>query len=266
MRPPVVPRRHDVEEERVHVVIERLVVEEHLGEQTQVPAPRPLPPAVDLVERYKVVPVDLVPRGVLERALHAVPRKRLEIAVVAQAELADVDGVLLAKHLRVRGEVPREQHVPPKLDLGDVSDARNLGWVLRHRARCPQLFDFLLPAERLRVLLLGRAGRRLVLVQFHLVGAETRRPPDFQARVCLVLPVRLALRLDKLAPGVWRLSLRRNRLLPLPDLLLGFLRGHRLFRNRCCLFALGVFLLVLLRVGPLDVLVKVDSSDRDPFV
>lgn len=43
----LVARGHAVEQKGVHVVVERLVVEEQLAEKAEIPAPPPLPPPVD---------------------------------------------------------------------------------------------------------------------------------------------------------------------------------------------------------------------------
>ena len=87
-----VARGHAVEEERVHVVVERFVVEKELAEQAEVAAPAPLPPPVDLEEGEVIVPVDFVARWVQQRALPPVPLKRPQRVRVAEAELADVCG------------------------------------------------------------------------------------------------------------------------------------------------------------------------------
>ena len=46
----LIARGHAVEEEGVDVVVKRFVVEEELAEEAEVPAPSPLPPAVDFEE------------------------------------------------------------------------------------------------------------------------------------------------------------------------------------------------------------------------
>lgn len=88
-----VARRHAVEEEGVHVVVERFVVEEQLAEQAQVAAPAPLAAAVDFEEGDRGVSVYFVAGGVQEGAFGAVSGEGLQGGEVAQAELADVDRV-----------------------------------------------------------------------------------------------------------------------------------------------------------------------------
>jgi hypothetical protein len=60
----VVPLGHHIEEERVDVVVERLVVEEELGEQAEVLAKGARARAVDLEDGDVAAPVDLVARRV----------------------------------------------------------------------------------------------------------------------------------------------------------------------------------------------------------
>ena len=103
-----------VEEERDDVEVERLVVEEQLGEEAQVLRVRLVLAAVDLEERDLVLSVDLVARRVPQPALGQVPGQTLPAPHVPQAELAYVDARQGDQLLRVRREVPR-------LDLGGDS-------------------------------------------------------------------------------------------------------------------------------------------------
>ena len=64
----LVARGHAVEEKRIDIVVEGLMVEEELGKETEIAAPGTLPPAVYLEEGDGVVPVDLVARRVHEGA------------------------------------------------------------------------------------------------------------------------------------------------------------------------------------------------------
>lgn len=59
---------HAVEEERVDVIVEKLVVEETFREERQVAAPRALFPTVDLEKRDIVVAIDLVARWMMQCA------------------------------------------------------------------------------------------------------------------------------------------------------------------------------------------------------
>lgn len=69
MEAPRVELGHDVEEERVGVVVERLVVQEQLGQQAEVLRVVFVLPTVDLEEGYGVVSVDLVARRMAQVAL-----------------------------------------------------------------------------------------------------------------------------------------------------------------------------------------------------
>lgn len=139
---------HAVEEERVDVVVERLVVEEQLRQEAQVAAPPPLPLAVDLEEGDVIVAVDLVAGGVQQGALGAVALELLQRGGVGEAELADVDHVGVGVRTGVGAEVPGLHLVFAHLDPLQVPDAGDLGLVLRHAATGPQLFNFFLAAVR----------------------------------------------------------------------------------------------------------------------
>jgi len=97
----VVSCGHDVEEERVHVVVKSFMIKEHFGQQAEVAAPCPLAPTVDFKKGNIIIPVDFVPRGVLERAFLAVACKGFEIPVITEAELADIKEIFLGKDFRV---------------------------------------------------------------------------------------------------------------------------------------------------------------------
>ena len=97
---------HDVEQEGVGVVIERLVIEKELGEETQVLRVGLVLAAVDLEEGDLLLPVDLVARRVPQPALGQVPRQTLPAPHVPEAELAYVDARQGDQLLRVRREVP----------------------------------------------------------------------------------------------------------------------------------------------------------------
>lgn len=139
---------HAVEEERVDVVVERLVVQEQLRQEAQVAAPPPLPLAVDLEEGDVVVAVDLVAGGMQQGAFGAVPLELLQRGGVGEAEFADVDHVGVGVRAWIGAEVPGLHLVFAHLDPLQVPDAGDLGLVLRHAAAGPQLFDFFLAAIR----------------------------------------------------------------------------------------------------------------------
>lgn len=152
----LVAERHAVEEEGVDVVVERLVVEEQLAQQTEIPAPGALPAAVNLEEADVLVAVDFVARRVHERALCPVAVELALAAKVQQAHFAYVHEVAVAVLDGVGGKVPRLDLVHPHLDLLEVAHAADFGLVLRHGAARPQLFDFFF--ARVEVLGYGFCG------------------------------------------------------------------------------------------------------------
>ena len=86
----IVPLHEHVEQERLHIVVERLVVEEELREQTQLLAVALLQLPVHLEHRQRAVLVDLVARRVPHRAFLHVALELLLCEQVVQTELADV--------------------------------------------------------------------------------------------------------------------------------------------------------------------------------
>ena len=149
---------HAVEEERVDVVVERLVVEEELAQQAEVAAPAALPAPVDFEEGYGRVAVDFVAGGVQEGAFGAVPGEGLQGGEVAEAELADVHRVRGGEGGGVRRKVPRLHFEGAHLNAVEVPHARYLGLVLGHAAACPELFDFFFARVRSVVLWVRRFG------------------------------------------------------------------------------------------------------------
>jgi len=144
----VVAGGHAVEEERVDVVVEGLVVEEELRQQAQVAAPGALPPAVDLEEADVVVAVDLVAGRVQERAFGAVALEGPPSAEVRQAELADVHHFFFRVFDRVRAEVPRLHLVLAHLHPAQVPHPADFRLVLRHAAARAEFLDLLLARVR----------------------------------------------------------------------------------------------------------------------
>mmetsp|Transcript_26858 Transcript_26858/g.46853 ORF Transcript_26858/g.46853 Transcript_26858/m.46853 type:complete len:210 (-) Transcript_26858:65-694(-) len=120
VRPLVVHLAQHVEQERVHVVVERLVVQEELGEQAQVLAVELVGLAVHLPQGEVLVAVDLAPRRVPPATLRLVSPQRLPVPHVLQAKLADVQPVDLAVLVRVGGEVPGLDQVAAHLDGAHV--------------------------------------------------------------------------------------------------------------------------------------------------
>ena len=125
---------HAVEEERVDVVVEGLVVEEELGQEAEIAAPGALATAVDLEEGDVVVAVDLVAGRVEQRAFGAVALERSALPEIRQAELADVHHLLFRVLDRVRAEVPGFHLVLAHLHPAEVAHPADLRLVLRHAA------------------------------------------------------------------------------------------------------------------------------------
>lgn len=86
-----VASRHTIEQEWVDIVVKRLVVEEELAQETQVPAPGALATAVDFKEGDIVVAVNLITRWVGQGAFCAMALESTLVVKIAQAELVDVD-------------------------------------------------------------------------------------------------------------------------------------------------------------------------------
>lgn len=135
---------HAVEEERVHVVVERLMIEEQFTQQTEITTPGPLPSAVDLEEGDVVVAVDFVAGRVHERAFRAVSLKGPFTGEIAQAELADMDDFLFGEGEGVGREIPRFHFVSAHGEASEVAHAGDLGLVLGHGAARAEFFDFFL--------------------------------------------------------------------------------------------------------------------------
>mmetsp|Transcript_13380 Transcript_13380/g.54017 ORF Transcript_13380/g.54017 Transcript_13380/m.54017 type:complete len:575 (-) Transcript_13380:98-1822(-) len=128
--PALVHLAQHVEQEEIHVVVERLVVQEELGEVAQVLAEDLLLLAVNLEKRRRLtarlVAVDLVPGRVVHLRLPKVPLQLLLPLEEVQGELAEEE--LLARGVlgRKRRKVPRVHLVPPELDFQDVSHLGHL--------------------------------------------------------------------------------------------------------------------------------------------
>mmetsp|Transcript_41598 Transcript_41598/g.106452 ORF Transcript_41598/g.106452 Transcript_41598/m.106452 type:complete len:349 (+) Transcript_41598:700-1746(+) len=120
----VVPRgvvlREDVEQEGVHVVVERLVVQEELGEVAQVLAVHLLLAPVHLKHGDVAVAVDLVAGRVQHRVLAQVAHHHVALLEEVERELAKVqllDVVVLCREGR---KVPGVHVVAAQLDHVDV--------------------------------------------------------------------------------------------------------------------------------------------------
>ena len=141
MTPVLVPRDHAIEQERIDVVVERLVVEEAFREQRQVPTPRPLSPPVNLEKADLFVPVNLVARRMPELTFRQVSFEHERSGVKGEAVLANVENVDMGVFDRVRGKVPGFDAVFPHLDGLQVLDPGDFRVLLRHRTRGSETSD-----------------------------------------------------------------------------------------------------------------------------
>jgi hypothetical protein len=152
----------NIKEEGLHVIVERLVIKEELGEQAEILAVHFIVLSIDLEDGQIVVTVDLVARRVSQIALALVPLERLGLFHVLEAELAHVELVLAqveaAVAVGVGRIIPRVYLVATEFDAGDVLHLRDL-----------------------LVLLLQRSGRR--------VEPKAAPTPTFAPAVVAVLPL-----------------------------------------------------------------------------
>ena len=89
----------DIEQERLHVIVERLVVEKQLDEQAEVLTVDLVCVAVHLEHRHAVLPVDLhpgrvAPRALLQMLLEDGPRLHILQTELTEEQLREL-GVLL---------------------------------------------------------------------------------------------------------------------------------------------------------------------------
>mmetsp|Transcript_10752 Transcript_10752/g.46588 ORF Transcript_10752/g.46588 Transcript_10752/m.46588 type:complete len:318 (-) Transcript_10752:532-1485(-) len=118
---------HDVEQERIHVKVQSLVVQEQLGQQAQVLAVHLVRVPVDLPKRQPRfalvvprVPVNHAPGRVGHPAPRLVLQQRHLVLHVLQTVLAHVEFRAVRVLRRVRGKIPRVNLEPPKLHAPDV--------------------------------------------------------------------------------------------------------------------------------------------------
>ena len=105
----VVHLAHHVEEEGVRVVVERLVVQEELGQQAQVLGVVLVLASVYLEEGNGVFPVDLIARWVLVNALGEMPLQTCSGFEELETKFANINAVRIGQLLRVRREIPVKQ-------------------------------------------------------------------------------------------------------------------------------------------------------------
>lgn len=120
METAIVKLSHDVEQKGVRVVIEGLVVEEELRQQTEVLCIAFVLSAVDFEEGNRVFAVDFVAGRISQVAFGDVPLQTLSALPVLQAEFTDIDAVECAELLGVWREVPGLDSVLAELNQLNV--------------------------------------------------------------------------------------------------------------------------------------------------
>ena len=111
----VVALAHHIEQEGVCVVVQGLMVQEQLGQQTEVLGIHFVFTAINFEERNRIFPVDFIARRMFEVALSKMSFKTDPRLDEFQAELADVDAGEAHQLDGVRGEVPRLNTMATKL-------------------------------------------------------------------------------------------------------------------------------------------------------
>lgn len=98
----IVALAHHVEKKRICIVVEGLVVQKKLGQQTQVLGIGLIFSAVDLEKRNVAFPVDFIARRVPEITLGYVSLQTVSTFYKLQAELAKVNAGQCDEFLRIR--------------------------------------------------------------------------------------------------------------------------------------------------------------------
>ena len=107
----VVHLAHHVEEEWVRVVVERLVVQEQLGQQAQVLGVVLVLASVNFKEGNGILSVDLIPWGILVDALGEMPLQTRSGFQKLETKFANVNAVRIGQLLRVGREIPVTYHI-----------------------------------------------------------------------------------------------------------------------------------------------------------
>lgn len=123
MVPAAITLRDDVKEEGLDIVVKRLVVEEHLGEQTEVLAVDLVLTAVHLIDADVAVPVNLVAWRVSHLALEPMTLRHESTLHVLETVLADPKASIWdhAVLFRIRSLIPG---VDIELAKADALDRR----------------------------------------------------------------------------------------------------------------------------------------------
>lgn len=125
MESPRVELRHHVEQKRIRVVVQCLVVQKQLRQQAQILRVAFVLPAVDLEEAYRLLSVDFVPRRMPQIALLYMPFETLPTLSVFETKFANVDAGHGTHFLGIRCKVPRFNPMLTQFNQLDVLHARH---------------------------------------------------------------------------------------------------------------------------------------------
>lgn len=130
MAPLLVILRQHVKQKRLHVVIQRLVIEEQLRQQTQILTVDLVHVPVDFEHGNLAAPVDLGGGRVSPRALVLMPFQHRFALGVLQTELAEEQLGQSRVFLRKRARIPRLNFVLAEFDGGGATTLRrhDLRW------------------------------------------------------------------------------------------------------------------------------------------
>lgn len=157
MKTAVVELSHHVEQEGVCVVVESLVVEEELGQQTEILSIAFVFSTIDLEKRNRLLPVNLISRRVSKVAFGNVSLQAFSTFSIFETKLTNVDALESAQFLRVGRKVPGLDSMLSQFDELDVLHSRNdIVVVCNHTARLSWCFLRWL----LRVIVYGWCDRR----------------------------------------------------------------------------------------------------------
>lgn len=115
---------HDIEQKRLHVVVEGLVVQKELGQQAEMLAILLVPLPIHLPHLQLTLAVDLIPRWMPPDAFLRMPLDARLRFLVAQTKLTDIHLGQAGSIVRIGGLIP---HLHLVLAHADISEIRGLG-------------------------------------------------------------------------------------------------------------------------------------------
>jgi hypothetical protein len=117
---------HNIEEERLHIIVESFGTEEEFREKAQVLAVDWILAAIDFKEGIFAVAIDFIAGRMLRRTLEFVPPGDIVRIHVFETEFADVEDLVSAVFLRVGGSMPGVNFVAPKVNALDLARGSTL--------------------------------------------------------------------------------------------------------------------------------------------